>query len=214
MPKFTKSEFSKHCGISLAYLSMNIKRGKVRLTNGLIDDSGKDNQLFIEKCKSKPQKEPAPAKEGAKKASPTPIPLSSKRLKEPDEPSGLFNPHEPGGLEAKKTAQQIQKLEQEVAILKVKNEKAQGQVVQIDLVKALFSQHAKFTLVEYSNLSDRMLVRLAKQYSIPNAEVAKLKKEMIEDINASSKKATEQTRMDLANIVNEFSKKKENGEKN
>ena len=210
MALHTKVGFSKTCGITTGHLAVYLKRGKVVMSGDYIDDSVGNNATFLKKCQQKRGVADITADE------PEVLPEKGKLRRLSADQSDVINKMfpKPGGLEAEKTAQQIEKLQQEVSLLKVKNEKAQGQSVQIDLVKALFSRHTKFTLVEYSNCMDKMIVRLAKRYSIPKQETAELKKEMIVEINQFTKKADEETRKDLVNIVNEFTKKKENGERN
>ena len=82
MALFKQPEFARECGISMAYLSMNKKRGKVILTGEMIDTSIQQNADFMQKCKDTANKraqkatnaKPKEGKQPGKKEKPAPNP--------------------------------------------------------------------------------------------------------------------------------------------
>jgi hypothetical protein len=203
MALFTKAEFSRACGVSTGYIAMNISRGKITLSGDYVDDSIRDNSEFLLKCKSKAGKKEVTEVEPVQVKPGTPAKQRQARPLQPEN----------GGLEAAKTSHQIEKLQQEVEILKVKREKLHGQVVKTEDVKVLFSQHTKSILVEYSNSVDKIIVKIAKRKSLTNEEVAEIKKELIEEINLATDRALDETKKNLRNLISEFSQQKEVGER-
>jgi hypothetical protein len=203
MALHTKAEFSRACGVSTGYIATNISRKKIILSGDYVDDSIRDNAEFILKCKQKAEKRTA-----------IPVPESPKLPTSFNKKKALCDPPDGnGGLEATKTTQQIEKMREEIEILKVKKEKLYGQVVPTSDIKILFAQHTKSILVEYSNSVDKILLKIAKRKSLTNEEVSEIKKEMIDEINLATENALNESKKNLRNLITDFSQQRDIGER-
>lgn len=209
----SKKEFAELCGMVTNALSVYIKRGKVILSGEFVDGELLQNKEFLKKWSEK---------NGVKQ--PVAIDINPDiKTKEPkiDKPKRINNESDdgyasPGGLYAldkEKKTLDIEKTAEEIQLLKVKNEKARAVVVPTELVKALFSQHTKSILVEFSNSVDNIITKISKKKALSNNEVAEIRKELIEEINIAVDKSIDESKKNIKNLMNEYSEKKGVGER-
>lgn len=220
MALLTKKEFSERCGIKPNDLGTYVKRKKIVLSGDYVDDSILQNKEFLKKrleknLKSDPEKEKLPVETKEK--------VIKNEFKDPvfekPEVPNVENPETSPdeqtylGLEKKKKALDIEKISEEIEILKVKKDKLHGIVIPTEIVKALFSQHTKSILVEFSNSVDKIITKIAKRKSLNNTEVSEIRKELIDEINVAVDKSIDETKKSLKNVITEFSEKKGKGER-
>lgn len=209
----SKKEFAELCGMVTNALSVYIKRGKVIMSGEFVDGELLQNKEFLKKWSEK---------NGVKQ--PVAIDINPDiKTKEPkiDKPKRINNESDDGytspgslyALDKEKKTLDIEKTAEEIQLLKVKNEKARAVVVPTELVKALFSQHTKSILVEFSNSVDNIITKIAKKKALSNNEVAEIRKELIEEINIAVDKSIDESKKNIKNLMNEYSEKKGVGER-
>lgn len=212
MALLTKSEFSELCGRKSNWLSTYIGRGEVVATGNLINDTLDLNKHFLSKHRKTPEIEQV--KETVAK------PVTEKRndsIKQGD----LFEKQTGSEAvvpfsvsETKLKFLDTQKREEEIAKLKLDNQKKRGEVIPSELIKPVFLRHNQSITTEFKNATDEILRSFSKRKSLSVNEEAELKGELIEIINSSMIKATNLTVSSIDNIINEYALKKGIGERN
>lgn len=187
----SKKKFAELTGIRTNHIATLAKRGNIIVEgNGQIDIDNETNKYFYLKKKDK---EPDPEIN---------IPT--------EESNGLLGMRE---LDRIKKSLDIQKATEEIELLKIKKEKAQGIVIPLDLTKDLFSRHIKNMVVEFDNASDRILTMISSKHRLSNEDVAKYRGQIKKEINRAVGETTEATKKEISIIVNEFAEKRGVGEK-
>lgn len=213
MALHTKKKFCELVGIATKDLSNYIKRGKVVLSGELIDDEIKENVEFIKKRAELKVKEviekSSPANHEHKAASPNYEKIKTYIHENRTEPSDLSIVE----LEKIKKTLDIDKITEEIEILKKKNEKLAGESIPTDLVKMLFAQYSKSVATSFHTAADNFLMEISKKHDIDREEMAKLRGELIKKINEANHKSIEDSQKMISNIVSEFTAKKQQGEK-
>lgn len=201
MALYTRSQFKKLCGLNNnSDITINIQRGKIVLSGEFIDDEIQPNRDFLrkrlEKIKGNLEKEtnlpPEPDVVDSIRNSKT------NTINLPDYKSKY-------DIDTTKGKLINEKLQQEIALLQVKKQKAHGMVIPTDLVKNIFSQHTKTMLVEFNNAVDKIMSRIAKKYDLKNHELSEMRRSIIDDINISANRSVDESKSALANIVNQYS---------
>lgn len=204
MALLSKKEFAEECSMRTKDLAVYISRGKVIVDDdGDIDTKNPINAQFRESKQMK--KEPVKADPVQKTAS-SPSNNSSKSLF----PTHLNTYSE---LEVEKKKKDIEKITEEIAILKVKKDKLHGIVIPTDMVKVIFAQHTKSILVEFNNSLDKILTRISKRKGLTNDEQAEIRKELNEEINTAVDAAIEESKKGIKSIIEQFAEKRGKGER-
>lgn len=217
MALYKRKEFAEKCGVKKAYLTTYIGRGKVILTGKMIDDSIPENAYFmkvrtdkiaVEGEKGEPKGPKKPSKilteaevqdtEGSK---------AEESMKDEEEKRNMYNL----GLEKKKL--DIEKVKEDIEIAKLKREKLSGELIPTDLVKIIFATHSKSITTGFHQGVENILSQIAKQAGLDREQIAKIRGNLIDIINKGIKTAGTTSRKDLANVVAEYSQKRERGEK-
>lgn len=185
------------CGIESKNLSVYIKRGKVFVTgDDRIDGSDPRNIAFLQKH-SKGQ---APQQE-----------VSVNKINnstENTQPDGNY-----AELDRQKLAAQVEKLNQEVRLLKIKEEKLKGQVVPSEVIMPIFLQHNQSILTSVKNESDDFVRLFAKKRDLTGDEVSKIKGDLVEWFNRAMNSASNLSKTAIADVVKNFAVTKGVGEK-
>lgn len=196
--KVTRKKFVDQTGIRATHINTYAKRGKIVLTNdGKIDLDNPVNKQFI--ARRKGLTETAHKTEGQQHSGKT-----------DQETEALLGIRE---LERIKKSLDIQKTTEEVELLKIKKEKAQGLVIPLDLTKDLFSRNVKNMVVEFDNAADRILTMIASKHKLSNEDVANYRGHIKKKINEAVDDTIKQTKKEISLIINEFAEKRGAGEK-
>ncbi len=221
MALHTKKDFAKMCGMTTGNLSNYAKppRNKVVYSGELIDDQIEPNKSFLQKRLE--------VLAHGKNEIQTPEPLTTKsdnppgpEFKKPVLPSGKEHkaqkPSQDGGLyelDKQKKTLELDKLEQEIEILKKKNEKLEGEYYPTELVKALITQLGKSFISEYKDLTENFIIEIAKKKDLTNEEMGEFRGFLLESMNKSSAKAVSDAKREMKNTLRVFTSKKEVGER-
>lgn len=205
MALFKQPEFARECGISMAYLSMNKKRGKVTLTGELIDTGIQKNADFMQKCKDtaakralkSESKQDKPAKESKKKEKPAPDPKVLEAQKERHD--ALYS------LDKEKKTIDIQKARRESELLEMRKRKLNGELIPTELIKSLIIQHSENIKNAYSDASENLIVIISQRKGMTSTEIAELRKEFTRIVNRAVDGAVDTTKKTFKNIVSTYS---------
>lgn len=185
----SRKELADLCGMRQQALGSYIKRGQLVLTPaGKVNLRNHINAFFFEKHSKEPKQ------------------TSKKGGTDKDEKTIQ-------ALEKEKKALDIQKISEEIEILKIKKEKASGLVIPTEMVKDLFARHNKSIITEFENTADKILTMISAKSGLGNKEIALYRKMFKDEINASLKEANEATKNGIGEIINQFSEKRLPGER-
>ena len=232
----TRRELADIMKIEPNNLGVYILRNKLILTDNLIDVSNLQNWNFINdllqkkisqgrlsvsdlpdflkvKPTEKVKKEPEPIlqKEPDKKivevVEPKAKPKKEKQPQKKEIEDDSFSTAENTlALRNKKTAL-------EISILSIKEQKLLGEVVPVELIKTIFSQFAHEIVNQFRNGSEDLITNFAKLKDCGTDEIAEMRLNLNDVINESNAKAVTNTKDNLDRIIEEFSIKKEVGER-
>lgn len=149
-------------------------------------ESDKKNVEFVEP-KTKPKKEKKPKKNA-------------------NEDDSFTTAENTLALRNKKTAL-------EISILSIKEQKLLGEVVPVELIKTIFSQFAHEIVNQFRNGCEDLITNFAKLKDCSTDEIAQMRLNLNDVINESNNKAVSNTKDNLDKIIEEFSIKKEVGER-
>lgn len=230
MPLYTKKEFAGMCGMSTATLSTYASpaRKKVVYTNDYIDSSIEPNISFLSKWSARkteklPENVAPPLPAAVKKElrltrpprleemQPEKPPKNRQRLDEEDDEGPGEN--EFAGMDAKKVATQIRKMEKEIEKLTLSNQKTRGQVVPIDPINSLFLQDRQSVLIEMKHGLEDILAIFSKRRDLSEFERTEVRAEFTDRLNEAMKRAATMTSASVEAIVGEYSIKRGKGER-
>lgn len=229
MALLTKKEFAERCGITIKNLATYVTRHKVIYTKAerrgdeRVNDAIEPNCSFLAyhagKKYLKPKKEVPPKKlmvtrpPTIKEMLPVEMvaPTYKDEVEDEELPPGAA---EYAGLDAKKVAKQIEKMEKEIEKLTLGNSKAKGQVVPIHLMDSVFLQERQSILMEAKNALQDILSIFGKKRDLTAYERADISAEFTDRLNEMMKRAAAVTEKAIDVIVREFSNKRAVGERN
>lgn len=212
MALYKRKEFYQKCGVSKAYLTTYIGRGKVILTGKMIDDSLPENAYFmrvrLDKMEANGREEGSNILEKPSK------PLTDKdvdgledsNLKD-DKDGSLYK------LTLEKKQLDIERAKEDIEIARLKKEKLSGDLIPTDLVKIVFATHSKSITINFHQAVENLLSQIAKQAGLERDQIAKIRGSLIGIINKGVKNAGVTSKKDLKNIVAEYSQKRGRGER-
>lgn len=220
MALHSRSDFAKICGLSAGNLSNYIKRGKVILSGEYVDDKIEQNSSFLEKRLAAINQN---SEAGGDKSTPnTKDTVSDKpkverpyiptpNIEEPDLPNDdslSFT-----ALSKREKKVNIQKKEEEIKLLRLKEEKIRGHVVPIDIIKNLFRLHTQSIVTAQKDGIEDLIINFSGESRISSEQIARLRGKMVEILNNAVDKAVLSTKKNISSIMSEFIEKKEVGER-
>lgn len=208
----TKKQFCVLCVIESRELSVYKKRGKVVLVNDLIDDTNPINQEFIFKRQEQFAKKDLVASNVPELKVVT-LPSPQTKIKKQVSVLHLETQLSWKELDSAKKALDIEKITEEIEILKVKKDKLHGAVIPTEIVKMIFAQQFKTVTAAFHNGADNYLVELAKLKDLDREEMAIIRGKLIEIINKAINDSVDESKKMIKNIVSEYSERKDVGEK-
>lgn len=220
------------CGLTTGNLSVYARpdRNKVIYSGELIDDSIEPNKSFLKqrfdflatkKGLTTPRETlttnpvvPSTEKLLTKKSKASefkkPVHVSEKKheVKQPAAGSGSLYEI---SMEQKRA--DLEKTEQEIEILKKKNEKLDGEYFPTEIAKAIVTQLGRSFTQEYKDLTENFLIEIAKKKDLSDIEMAEFRSFLLESINKSTTKAVADAKREMKNTLKVFTVKKEVGER-
>lgn len=201
MALFELKEFAFRCGVKPAYVQQYLKRGKVtQREDGLFDDQDEKNSLFYATRKK------ADSFENPKHNIQT-APAEESKPVSPKIESPLVE------MEKKKKQLEIDKLEQDLRLNRIRELKLTGEVVPTDQIQNLFTQHTKSIINRFHQAGDNLITEISKKKSLSPDEVAELRFELVNIINKSTMDAIQDSLKQVDYIQQEYSQKRERGER-
>jgi hypothetical protein len=214
MALYNKADFARLCGVTTSYITQNVIRNKIVMTGKYIDDSISQNWGFLEKRREALKKEVNEVDETTAtetkevKTDKAKIPKGKEVKTDADvEGTGLHQ------LEKKKKALDIQKITEEIEILKVKKDKLHGVVIPTELVKLVMSQFSASIATSFKNGAENWLIEISKIAGLNRTQVAEARGKLIKVINNSVNEAVDNSKKMVAQIQAEHTEKREVGEK-
>ena len=218
MAEYSKKEFAALCGITPSALSNNITGAKGRAVKvkvnaaGKIDSTDPTNAYFLQK-KLAERKIVLNNEVGSD--------ASEEETNTEAEAEFERNVNSAGGgavvdiiqLDRHKKQLDINKISEEIEILKVKKEKLHGEVIPTDAVKMVLVQHTKSIVSEFQTAADNLIVKIAKQKGLNLNEQAELRGYLVDQINIAAAEAITTTKKSIKTIVNEYATKRGIGER-
>lgn len=200
MTVYTRKEFSELTGLKSNKVSTYISRKKViPLADGCIDGNDPRNAAFLQKHSAllEPVIKQAPEKPQQQPTQETEQPLET----------------DYAALDRQKLSAQVEKLNQEVRLLRIKEEKLKGVVVPSEVIMPVFLQHNQSVLTAVKNESDEFVRLFSKKRSLSGEEVAEVKSELIEWFNRAMDSANTLSKVTIKDIINNYSITKGVGER-
>jgi len=199
MALYSRRQFCDLTNINQAYLTTYINRGKIKINNNdLIDDTVRENSLFIKK------------KIGVK-FSPI-IKEDEDEKEEEDNIQYVKKNNDQYDLNIIKTKIEIKKKNEEYEKIKLQNSKLKGEVVPTELIKPVFLQHNQSIITEYKNATDEIIRIFSKKRSLTVNEVAEIKTELVKTINNAINNAIIVSSKSIDSIISDHSDKRGIGE--
>lgn len=210
MALYKQGEFAQKCGIEQAYLTMYRKRGKVVLTDdGMVDEGNATNALFMQKCLTRPPKEPKVKSEGTIKSTDgkqvKDKKASKARITEKKSTSADTKADERFDLETTKKKIEIEKLQREATLAEMEHEKRIGKLLPTAPVQNLFIQIIKSYTISFKQAADKILMDFAKRAKMNRNDIAQMKGELIAAINKASDDGLAESKKSVGNIISEYS---------
>ncbi len=227
MAYLTRSEFAERCGLpkktARAYISQNIKRGKIIPTSDgkLIDDTIPQNIEFLQK---EIEKNSAKVLEKEPKAPilrmirPDPdfskiqddiedLDLSADEQDEIDSNTPL------SALDKKYKLALLKKVKVDTRINEHKEAKLKGDVIPIDLARIIVAQLSQSFVTEFKNTAEDILTLFSKRKQMNTNEIAEIRGGLIECINSGAESAVKLAQQGISNIADEYAIKRSPGER-
>lgn len=191
MAHLLKSEYADKCGVSRAYVSTNIKRGKIRVRkDGKVDDSDPVNVQFFDRVQANKNKS------------------NSDAVAKDQKSDNIYD------LNTILKKKDIQKREQEVEKLRLQVAKLSGEMIPTEMAAQTIAQFSHEMMAASKIMMERTLLEWSKRKKFSRAEVAELKKLMINELNRMNETAVEEAKTSIADQVKELVETRGRGERN
>jgi hypothetical protein len=209
MAIYEKIEFLKLCGLDTSVksnkdkFSVWISRGKIVLNkDGLVDDTIPQNRDWILR-----QQEVAGSNQKQHENIEVDQPKKVSRTSNIDAPEdGTYN------LDKKYKVKQIEKLNVDIRLGELKEEKLRGEVIPVDLVRNIFTTHSQSILTTFKDAVEAILIGVSKKCNMSDENLSQSRMLMIGALNGAVEKSVSITKGKLKAIVDEYSIKREAGE--
>jgi len=217
MALYKKAEFAQICGISQAYLTMYIKRGKVFIQDdGMIDGNIDHNAAFYQRCLSKKPTQAddatSPIIETSQNAD-TVVKSHKKTRMETDNtpkptedetPAKQTKYDEKFDLDLAKQKISIEKLQREARLAELQHQRQIGKLMPKDAVKTIFIQTIKGYTTAFKQAADKIAVDFGAKNKLSRNDMAELRSTIISAINSAGNSATEEGIRAVDNVVQEY----------
>lgn len=217
MALYKKAEFAAECKVDTAYISVMLKRGKVIEDDGKIDSTDPINQAFIRHQQELAAKRAH--KEDPENSGKTPkmaefIGKTPKKLRQNKTRKQATNSAvsavvtEKFNVELDERRARTAKAQQEMQLLKMKEQKLSGQLIPTELVANTLRQLLQSVMVSFSDGADALIVDIAKSLKIDRERMADLRKRLKHITNEAVNRSVTDAQKNIQNIVQEHSQRK------
>jgi hypothetical protein len=220
MPKYSKKDFAKLCGIKTNNLCTYINRGKVICVNDVIDIDDETNLYFYEKRKAGAIEkhtelpDPEEIKLNERVAEKTGKETQAKfdyPVEDPPESKGTLS--QSSHLDNKQKEEDLKKTRMQNELMQAKVEKIRGESIPTVLAKNMMLQHSKSITTAFKNGIESFLITIQKMKGLDLEEMATMRKELIEMINKGVTESIEESKLAIDMIVEDYSNQKDVGER-
>lgn len=226
MPIVSKKEFSEMAGIQAKHISTYKKRGEIEIRpDGNLDTNRPLNKLFIEKKKAKSPDVQTVIKEIAKTPAPAfqddetfakyqaKVERDAEKLERgEDMGDGEDIPDLAVSTQLEKHLKNI-KIQSEINLLRLKEQKMQGEVVPAGAIAPVFLQHNQSIITSYNIATEELLTIFGKQYSVTIEHRAAMREQMTEAINTAMEKAIKATSQSVEAVIKNYTASRGVGER-
>ena len=208
MALFKKAELAAECGITKAYISMALKRGKlIDTADGEIDSNNPVNAAFI--AQQKERKSAGKTAKMPEKPGKTPKKKPSKKQTEISESEPVAKVvSEKFEVDIGEKRARTAKIQQEMRLAAMKEMKLTGQLIPTDLVSNTIRQLMQAVMVSFNDASDALIVDVAKRLKIDRAQLADLRSRLKHITNEAVDRSVSEAQKNIQNIVQEHSQAK------
>lgn len=225
MALLTKKQFAKLCRVNTGYLSVIISRGAIQITKKgkeeLIDDENEINRAYFLKKQAKFGPNPEPVKENTPVQAALSLPEQGESTEDPEEIAKKEKEksqyddtnRDLHRLSKEKIDLDNQKRQQEIQILKLRQQKLTGEVVPTEAVRDLFHQHTKSIMVAFKNAGEEFITMIGSSHGLNIDDISKMRGDLIKVINQAVDDSVTQSIAGLDAIVSDHTEKKEVGER-
>lgn len=195
-------EFSDKYKIKRTAVYTYRDRKKIIITEGYVDEENPINKIFIESRKTS-GKVKTKVETEYKTVIPdltTPVePEKSKRI------TRAVN--DPLYLEFQATNKlRDQKLEEEIRLARIRNDRAEGRLIQTDVVKKILGEVIARYKAMYHQQTEQLLRDTLNELQAGNIKITETCSKLTDIANESSKRSLQEIKMNLSNIINETQK--------
>jgi hypothetical protein len=207
MSKISKKEFADLCGMNTRKLAIYIGRGKVIAdNNGYIDDKNEVNALFRAKHNGIPKDKFIPPQEQQQIIT---------QQTDIDQGAPIISPARMSllGIEREKKLADLEKINTDIRINRLKEEKLKGSNIPIDLVKTIIAAMSKSFIYDFKNSAEDIIRILIKSKQYSNAEAAEIRGNLSIIINNAMEKAINNTKKQVKTVIINQGKEQDSDEK-
>lgn len=207
----SKKEFAEGCGIKTNRLAIYIQRGKVIVSGEMIDDENEINQSFKTKRLNSPKKNNEATKSNVTPTEPSRAPSEKAEnetfSRQNTSPSSMQTDRalKKMDIDYEKKQKEIERLDQEMRLARLQEEKLLGKLIPTDMVKNLFAQHFKSVTLTFKQAADLIAVEFGKKAKIARNDQAELRGQLVTIINRAIEDGITESKRSLAHIVHEYS---------
>jgi len=202
-------------------INVYIKRGNIVCSGELIDDQFHKNKDWLNLTRAKKGLPPfGEDKKAVEELSPAP------KIKEPvDEPEPApeikktrktsKNPNDLSivQLETEIKRADLEKKQQDIKLLKIKEAKMKGELIPTDLVQSLIREMSEAMKIAYMDAIENYTVVISRQKKLSTKEESDIKSHFTRIINDALSRQTAVAKKGLKNIVSEYQEVRSRGEK-
>ena len=116
-------------------------------------------------------------------------------------------------VDEQKALADLELKQQQIELLKIKRQKLEGELLPTDLVTHVFVRQAKTITTEFHNALNGYVAILKSRYKLSNEDVAKMRGEITKLTNKAIEDSTRTGLDEIETIVDDFSDKRERGER-
>ncbi len=203
MAKHTRNEFAKLCNLSSGNLANYIKRGKLNVINGEIDDKDKLNREFLLN-----RREFLEVKGEALEVGPDAV--VTKKISKSDRVRAIaakntfeLAPVNEDSLLRKKNQAAVDKTEIEIKLKQLQYDNLMGQNIPTDLVKTIIRQLGHSIINEYKSGMEGFLSELLQKKLVNQIQFSKFQGQIIEMINKAHENAIRAAQRSVKKIQEE-----------
>jgi len=224
MPVWKRKELRQQLGLTSAYITQNVKRGKLVPSDNeakYFDTEVPENDAFISAITAKveqPLEESTMEPEQPEESEEPPVPEAPESQEAIQTKEFENNPLQPPSgqnkkaLEAWKKRLDAEVVRQRAEVLKVQKERMLGENLPREGVQRVLSTMVKTYTEEFKDFAENLLGEFAAIAGLSSEEEARFRDKLYKGLNTSGKKANEEAKRELRNLIKEVEETREKGQ--